>query len=91
MEITGIMKKNFEINENQQSMFNTAAQPCLHFGNKTLVIRKSEKENERYPRSWLGVHLQSKYQMTQYKTMKQKGKKIENGCINWIQDRATDY
>jgi hypothetical protein len=35
METTGIMTKNFEINENRQSMNNKAAEPCLHFGNKT--------------------------------------------------------
>jgi hypothetical protein len=73
METTGIVKKNFEINENRQSMCNTVAQPCLHFGNKTWVIRKrSEKENERYPWSWIGVHLQSKCQITQYKTIRRR-------------------
>ena len=75
-----------------QSVYNTAAEPCFHFGNKIQVIRKRrEKENGRYPTSWPGVHLQSKYQMTQYKTMKiwQKQKKIENDCISWIQDRVT--
>jgi hypothetical protein len=59
-------------------VYHTAAEPCFQFGNKMQVIRKRrENENERYPRSGPGVHLQSKYQMTQYKTMKiwQKQKK----------------
>jgi hypothetical protein len=28
-------EKNFEVNENRQSVYNTAAEPCFHFGNKT--------------------------------------------------------